>query len=141
MDGIYRVSGNLAVVQKLRFLVDRGEKVCGLVVVLGISCLGTTGSFSGSWQNGEVWLELNGLALDLFSSMLQSGRSPPMGGTCSQNSQDKVLSWKAPQTLKTSDILPTPSGSLCPAPGWVVPIPTSAALPPCGSPRYFCGLP
>lgn len=25
MDGIYRVSGNLAVVQKLRFLVDRGE--------------------------------------------------------------------------------------------------------------------
>ena len=24
-DGIYRVSGNLAVIQKLRFLVDHGE--------------------------------------------------------------------------------------------------------------------
>ena len=29
VDGIYRVSGNLAVVQKLRFLVDRGEKAVG----------------------------------------------------------------------------------------------------------------
>lgn len=33
VDGIYRVSGNLAVVQKLRFLVDRGE-ACEQVVVL-----------------------------------------------------------------------------------------------------------
>uniref|UniRef100_A0A8C2MTS8 Rho GTPase activating protein 9 n=1 Tax=Cricetulus griseus TaxID=10029 RepID=A0A8C2MTS8_CRIGR len=30
VDGIYRVSGNLAVVQKLRFLVDRGEAVVDL---------------------------------------------------------------------------------------------------------------
>ena len=43
VDGIYRVSGNLAVVQKLRFLVDRGEKTYGRVVVLRISCLRTTG--------------------------------------------------------------------------------------------------
>lgn len=28
-DGIYRVSGNLAVIQKLRFLVDHGEDVKG----------------------------------------------------------------------------------------------------------------
>lgn len=42
VDGIYRVSGNLAVVQKLRFLVDRGEKACGEVVVPRISCLRTT---------------------------------------------------------------------------------------------------
>uniref|UniRef100_A0A452EGG2 Rho GTPase activating protein 9 n=1 Tax=Capra hircus TaxID=9925 RepID=A0A452EGG2_CAPHI len=32
VDGIYRVSGNLAVVQKLRFLVDRGEKAVELHV-------------------------------------------------------------------------------------------------------------
>lgn len=40
VDGIYRVSGNLAVVQKLRFLVDRGEEACGQAVVL-TSCLRT----------------------------------------------------------------------------------------------------
>lgn len=44
VDGIYRVSGNLAVVQKLRFLVDRGEKACGQMGVLRTSCLRTTGS-------------------------------------------------------------------------------------------------
>lgn len=68
--------------------------------------------FHASEPHTEVWLELHVLALDPFSSMLQSGLSPPMGGTCSQNSQDKVLTWKAPQTLKPSDILPAPSGFL-----------------------------
>lgn len=131
VDGIYRVSGNLAVVQKLRFLVDRGEKACGHVAVLRISCLRTTGSFSGSWRNKEVWLEQHVLALDLFSSVLQSVLSPPMGGMCSQNSQDKVLTWKAPQSLKTSDTLPAPSGSLCvPLLGGLSPSPPQLPCPP-----------
>lgn len=57
VDGIYRVSGNLAVVQKLRFLVDRGEEASGHVSTKN-SCLRTTGSFSGSRENREVWLKL-----------------------------------------------------------------------------------
>lgn len=66
VDGIYRVSGNLAVVQKLRFLVDRGEKACGQVEVLRMSCLRSTGGSEwGGWQNREVFrLELHVLPLD-----------------------------------------------------------------------------
>lgn len=53
VDGIYRVSGNLAVVQKLRFLVDRGEKARGQVVVRRTSCLRTTGGCEGAGRTGR----------------------------------------------------------------------------------------
>lgn len=43
VDGIYRVSGNLAVVQKLRFLVDRGEVALGRCGILRTSCIRITG--------------------------------------------------------------------------------------------------
>lgn len=63
VDGIYRVSGNLAVVQKLRFLVDRGEKGVWGGQSGGsdhVSCLRTLGEpyLNQELANWETWLEL-----------------------------------------------------------------------------------
>ena len=81
------------------------------------------------------------LAPDLSSFMLQSVRSPPMGGMCSQNSQDKVLTWKTLQIPKTSTyplcFLWKPP---CTIPGRVVLIPTLATLPHCRPSRHSYSL-
>lgn len=40
VDGLYRVSGNLAVIQKLRFAVNHGMySVCVYVVIVQVFCL------------------------------------------------------------------------------------------------------
>uniref|UniRef100_A0A452RYJ6 Rho GTPase activating protein 9 n=1 Tax=Ursus americanus TaxID=9643 RepID=A0A452RYJ6_URSAM len=78
VDGIYRVSGNLAVVQKLRFLVDRGEKACGHVAVLRISCLRTTGKGRLDLDSAE-WDDIHVVtgALKLFLRELPQPLVPP----------------------------------------------------------------
>lgn len=51
VDGIYRVSGNLAVVQKLRFLVDRGERTWEEVMNRRIGYLRTKNDSEGGSCN------------------------------------------------------------------------------------------
>lgn len=51
VDGIYRVSGNLAVVQKLRFLVDRGERTWEEVMNGRIGYLRTKRGSEGGSRN------------------------------------------------------------------------------------------
>lgn len=70
MDGIYRVSGNLAVVQKLRFLVDRGEKASGTRTTCFIWGLEQGLTLGGVLQGGEGVQNLGLLqaAQSLFSA-------------------------------------------------------------------------
>lgn len=51
VDGIYRVSGNLAVVQKLRFLVDRGKRSWEGVMNQRIGYLRTKSGSEGGSRN------------------------------------------------------------------------------------------
>lgn len=91
VDGIYRVSGNLAVVQKLRFLVDRGERTWEEVMNPRIGYLRTKSGSEGGSRGSACLSYWSLLVLVTERAVTSDGRymfpEQPGQGTYTSDSQ------------------------------------------------------